>query len=163
MFGKRNSIHISAEKILLEYLSDKSELTENNLGSSSHGDYMLNSKYVKYLVFPGLLGLFATMFVAIGDFQNHAFAQITPAPEKYGGSSGDQSSSNSRDDDGGSNNSDSSESSSSNDDSESQETGSSEEEQDTDSDSGESNPLMEKIINKVKHDFAAVGLPSLDW
>jgi hypothetical protein len=32
-----------------------------------------------------------------------------------------------------------------------------------DSYSGEINPLMEQIINKVKQDFAAVGLPYLDW
>lgn len=157
----------------MEYLSDKSELTENSLDCSSLSDYMSSSKYVKCVTLSGLLGLFAMMISAVGDFQNHAFAQITPAPEKYGGSSSDQSSSNNPssdgDDSGGSNDSDSSESSNSDDDSESQDIGSSEEEQDTpaeestDSDSGNRSPLMEQIINKVEQDFAAVGLPSLDW
>lgn len=134
---------------------------------------MSSSKYVKYVTLSGLLGLFAKMIGTVGDFQNHAFAQITPAPEKYGGSSSDQSSSNNPSNDGndsgGSNSSDSAESSSSDDDSESHDLGSSEEQEDnpaeksTDSDSGERNPLMEQIINQVKQDFAAVGLPSFDW
>ncbi len=60
------------------------------------------------------------MFGAGGDIQNYAFAQITPAPKKNGGSS-------------------------------------------MDSYSGETNPLMEQIINKIKQDFSAVGLPYPDW
>lgn len=56
---------------------------------------MFNSKYVKCVALTGLLGLFATMFSAIGDLQNYAFAQITPSPLKPDDSSGsDQSSSN---------------------------------------------------------------------
>jgi hypothetical protein len=132
---------------------------------------MFKSKYVKYVALSALLGVFGTMFGTIGDFQNHALAQITPAPEKAGGSSSDESSSNSPstdsdgsigdgDDGGGGSNTDSSGSSSSNDDSESQDIS---EEEGTGPDSGESNPLMEQIINKVKQDFAAAGLPSLDW
>lgn len=132
--------------------------------AKSLSDYMFSSKYVKYVALSGLLGLFATIFGATGDFQNHVFAQITPAPEKYGDSGSDQSSSNNPssdgDEGGGSSNSDSSESSSSNDDSESPDTS---EEESTGSDSGERNPLMEQIINKVKQDFAAAGMPSLDW
>ena len=54
---------------------------------------MFNSKYMKYVALSGLLGLFATMFGAIGDFQNYAFAQIRPAPQKHdGNSNSDQSS-----------------------------------------------------------------------
>lgn len=126
---------------------------------------MFKSKYVKYVALSALLGVFVTMFGTIGDFQNHALAQITPAPEKAGGSSSsDQPSSNNPssdgDEGGGGSNTDSSESSSSSDDSESQDIS---EEEGTGSDSGESNPLMEQIINKVKQDFAAAGLPSLDW
>jgi cytoskeletal protein RodZ len=122
---------------------------------------MFKSKYVKYVALSALLGLFVTMFGTIGDFQNHALAQITPAPEKAGGSSSsDQSSSNNPSSDGHEGGTDSSESSSSNDDSESQDIS---EEEGTGSDSGESNPLMEQIINKVKQDFAAAGLSSLDW
>jgi hypothetical protein len=112
------------------------------------------------------------MFGDGDDIHNYAFAQITQAPEKYGGSSSDLSSlnnpSSNGDEGGSSNNSDSSDSSSSNDDSKNYDTGSSEEEQETyeenmDSYSGEINPLMEQINNKVKQDFAAVGLPYLDW
>jgi cytoskeletal protein RodZ len=169
-----NHIRIPLESILIEHLSDKSELTENSLDSSSQGDCMFNSKYVKYGALSVMIGLFATMFGAIGSFQNHAFAQITPAPEKYGdnGDSDESSSdgpSSNADDGGSSNDSDSSESSSASDGSESQDTGSSEEEQvsaaeeGTSSDSSESNPLMEQIINKVNQDFAAVGMPSLEW
>lgn len=69
------------------------------------------------------------MFGAGGDIHIYAFAQITPAPEKYGGSRSDLSSlnnpSSNGDEDGSSNSSDSSDSSSSNDDSESYDTGSS--------------------------------------
>lgn len=125
---------------------------------------MFKSKYVKYVALSALLGVFGTLFGTIGDFQNHALAQITPAPEKAGVSSSDESSSNNPSSDGdegdGVSNTDSSESSSSNDDGESQDIS---EEEGTGPDSSGSNPLMEQIINKVKQDFAAAGLPSLDW
>ena len=134
---------------------------------------MFNSKSVKYVALSGFLGLFATMLGTLGDIQNQVFAQITPASEKYGGSSGDQSSSSnpSSGDDEGSDgsNPDSSGSSSSNDDNEGQDSDTSDEEEETiedesrDSDSDEKNPLLEQIINQVKQDFAAAGMPSLDW
>lgn len=125
---------------------------------------MLGSTYMKCLALSGLLGLFATMFGAVCDY--HVFAQITPAPEKYGGDINDQSTSNSpshdsdsespSSNDEGDTGSDSSESSSSDDDSGIE---SSEEESAT-SDSSETDRLMEQIINKVNQDFAAAGLPS---
>jgi cytoskeletal protein RodZ len=134
---------------------------------------MFNSKHMKYVALSGLLGLFATMFGAIGDFQNYAFAQITPAPQKHdANSNSDQSSSDgpSSDADDGedSDSSGSSESSSANDDSESQDTGSTEGQESAadeslDSDTTESNPLMEQIMDKVNQDFAAVRMPSLEW
>ena len=85
---------------------------------------MFNSKHMKCVALTGLLGLFATMICAIGDFQNYAFAQITSTPQKRCDSNdSDQSSSNGRsiiaDDDEGSDSSESSESSSAIDDSES--------------------------------------------
>jgi hypothetical protein len=121
---------------------------------------------MKCLALSVLLGLFATILGALDDF--HAFAQITPAPEKYAGDNSDQSSSNNPSNDGNDSGtgSDSSEPSSSNDESD---TESSEEEQDTfvekgtGSDSSETKRLMEQIINKVNQDFAAVGLPSFGW
>jgi hypothetical protein len=135
---------------------------------------MFNSKSVKYVALSGFLGLFATMLGTLGDIQNQVFAQITPASEKYGGSSGDQSSSSnpSSGDDEGSDggNPDSSGSSSSNDDNEGQDSVTSDEEEEEtiedesmDSDSDEKNPLLEQIIDQVKQDFAAAGMPSLDW
>jgi len=127
---------------------------------------------VKYVALSGFLGLFATMLGTLGDIQNQVFAQITPASEKYGGSSGDQSSSSdpSSGDDEGSDggNPDSSGSSSSNDDDEGQDGVTSDEEEETiedesmDSDSDEKNPLLEQIIDQVKQDLAAAGIPSLD-
>jgi len=127
---------------------------------------------VKYVALSGFLGLFATMLGTLGDIQNQVFAQITPASEKYGGSSGDQSSSSnpSSGDDEGSDgsNPDSSGSSSSNDDDEGQDGVTSDEEEETiedesmDSDSDEKNPLLEQIIYQVKQDLAAAGIPSLD-
>jgi hypothetical protein len=154
-----------------EYLSDKSELTENSLTSLHHVVIMFNSKSVKYVALSGFLGLFATMLGALGDIQNQAFAQITPASEKYGGSSSDQSSSSNPssgdDESGGGTNPDSSGSSSSNDVNEGQDTSVEEEEtiedESMDSDSDEKNPLLEQIIDKVKQDFAAAGMSSLDW
>lgn len=158
---------------LREYLSDKSELTENSLTSLHHVVIMFNSKSVKYVALSGFLGLFATMLGALGDIQNQAFAQITPASEKYGGSSSDQSSpsnpSSSDDESGDGSNPDSSGSSSSNDDNEGQDSDTSDVEEGTiedetmDSDSDEKNPLLEQIIDQVKQDFAAAGMPSLDW
>lgn len=158
---------------LREYLSDKSELTENSLTSLHHVVIMFNSKSVKYVALSGFLGLFATMLGALGDIQNQAFAQITPASEKYGGSSSDQSSSSNPssgdDESGGGTNPDSSGSSSSNDDNEGQDSDTSVEEEETiedesmDSDSDEKNPLLEQIIDQVKQDFAAAGMSSLDW
>jgi hypothetical protein len=153
------------------YLSDKSELTENSLTSLHHVVIMFNSKSVKYVALSGFLGLFATMLGALGDIQNQAFAQITPASEKYGGSSSDQSSSSNPssgdDESGGGTNPDSSGSSSSNDVNESQDTSVEEEEtiedESMDSDSDEKNPLLEQIIDQVKQDFAAAGMSSLDW
>jgi len=133
---------------------------------------MFNSKSVKYVALSGFLGLFATMLGTLGDIQNQVFAQITPASEKYGGSSGDQSSSSnpSSGDDEGSDgsNPDSSGSSSSNDDNEGQDSDTSDEEEtiedeSMDSESDEKNPLLEQIIDQVKQDFAAAGMPSLDW
>jgi hypothetical protein len=77
----------------MEYLSDKSELSENSLNDSNHlVIVMFKSKYMKYVAFSGFFGLFAMMFGTIGDTQSQAFAQITPAPAKYGGSGSDQSS-----------------------------------------------------------------------
>jgi cytoskeletal protein RodZ len=134
---------------------------------------MFNSKYMKCVALSGLLGLFATMFGTIGDFQNHALAQITPAPQKHDSNTdSDQSSSNgpsSDADDGVGNDSPgSSESSSANDDSESQDTKSSEgqesaADESSDSDTTESNPLMEQIMDKLNQDFADVGMSSLEW
>jgi hypothetical protein len=50
---------------------------------------------MKCVALTGLLGLFASMFSAIGDLQNYAFAQITPSPRKHDDSGdSDQSSSN---------------------------------------------------------------------
>jgi hypothetical protein len=50
---------------------------------------------MKCVALSGLLDPFATMIGASGDFQNHAFAQITPALLKYDGNSDSgQSSSN---------------------------------------------------------------------
>ena len=133
---------------------------------------MFNPKSVKYVALSGFLGLFATMLGTLGDIQNQVFAQITPASEKYGGSSGNQSSSSnpSSGDDEGSDggNLDSSGSSSSNDDNEGQDSVTSDEEEtiedeSMDSDSDAKNPLLEQIIDQVKQDFAAAGMPSLDW
>ncbi|HZD35474.1 MAG TPA: hypothetical protein VE130_09740 [Nitrososphaeraceae archaeon] len=115
---------------------------------------------MKCLALSGLLGLFATMFGAVSDY--HVFAQITPAPEKYGGQSSSSSPSDDSDSESPSSNddgvtgSDSSESSSSSDDSDIE----SSEEEGTTSDSSATDRLMEQIINKVNQDFAAVGLPS---
>jgi hypothetical protein len=134
---------------------------------------MFNSKSVKYVALSGFMGLFATMLGALGDIPNQAFAQITPASEKYGGSSSDQSSSSappsSDDESGGGSNPDSSGSSSLNDDNAGQDSETSDEEEGTiedesmDSDSDEKNPLLEQIIDQVKQDFAAAGMSSLDW
>ena len=56
---------------------------------------MFNSKYMKCVALTDLLGLFATMFSAIGDLQNYTFAQITSYPQKHDDSGdNDQSSSN---------------------------------------------------------------------
>ncbi|MGH9912130.1 MAG: hypothetical protein ACRD4W_06785 [Nitrososphaeraceae archaeon] len=156
---------------LREYLSDKSELTEKSLKNLHHVVIMFNSKSVRYVALSGFLGLFATMLGAPGDIQNQAFAQITPASEKYGGSSSDQSSSSNPssadDESGGGTNPDPSGSSSSNDDNEGQGTSVEEEEtiedESMDSDSDEKNPLLEQIIDQVKQDFAAAGMSSLDW
>jgi len=133
---------------------------------------MFNSKSVKYVALSGFLGLFATMLGTLGDIQNQVFAQITPASEKYGGSSVDRSSSSnpsSGDDEGSEgSNPDSSGSSSSNDDNEGQDSDTSDEEEETiedesmDSESDEKNPLLEQIIDQVKQDLAAAGIPSLD-
>lgn len=92
---------------------------------------MFNSKYMKCVALTDLPGLFATMFSAIGDLQNYAFAQITPSPQKHDDSGdSDQSSSNgpssNADDRESSDGSESSESSSAIDDSESQDTDGSE-------------------------------------
>jgi hypothetical protein len=58
---------------------------------------MFNSKLMKCVALTGLLGLFAPIFSAIGEIQNYAFAQITPAPQKHDDSNdSDQSSSNGR-------------------------------------------------------------------
>jgi hypothetical protein len=169
--GKELPIPTKTKLKLREYLSDKSELTENSLTSLHHVVIMFNSKSVKYVALSGFLGLFATMLGALGDIQNQAFAQITPASEKYGGSSSDQSSSSNPssadDESGGGTNPDSSGSSSSNDDNEGQGTSVEEEEtiedESMDSDSDEKNPLLEQIIDQVKQDFAAAGMSSLDW
>jgi cytoskeletal protein RodZ len=132
---------------------------------------MFNSKYMKCVALTDLLGLFATMFSAIGDLQNYTFAQITSYPQKHDDSGdNDQSSSNgpsSNADDGeGSDGSESSESSSAIDESESQDTDGSERQdsaadESSDSDTTESNSLMEQITDKVNQDFAGVGMPSL--
>jgi hypothetical protein len=169
--GKELPIPTKTKLKLREYLSDKSELTENSLTSLHHVVIMFNSKSVKYVALSGFLGLFATMLGALGDIQNQAFAQITPTSEKYGGSSSDQSSSSNPssadDESGGGTNPDSSGSSSSNDDNEGQGTSVEEEEtiedESMDSDSDEKNPLLEQIIDQVKQDFAAAGMSSLDW
>jgi cytoskeletal protein RodZ len=169
--GKELPIPTKTKLKLREYLSDKSELTENSLTSLHHVVIMFNSKSVKYVALSGFLGLFATMLGALGDIQNQAFAQITPTSEKYGGSSSDQSSSSNPssadDESGGGTNPDPSGSSSSNDDNEGQGTSVEEEEtiedESMDSDSDEKNPLLEQIIDQVKHDFAAAGMSSLDW
>jgi hypothetical protein len=156
----------------MEYFSDKSELTENSLADSNHlVIVMFKSKHMKYIALSGFFGLFAMMFGTIS--QGQGFAQITPAPEKYGGGSSDQSSSNnpSSNDDGSgeSSNSGSSDSLSSNNGNEGQDSGTSDEEQkttreeSTDSDSDERNPLVEEIISKVNQDFAAVSMPALEW
>jgi cytoskeletal protein RodZ len=127
---------------------------------------MFNSKYMKCVALTDLLGLFATMFSAIGDLQNYAFAQITPSPQKH---DSDQSSSNgpssNADDRESSDGSESSESSSAIDDSESQDTDGSERQdsaadESSDSDTTESNSLMEQFTDKVNQDFG-VGIPSL--
>jgi hypothetical protein len=169
--GKELPIPTKTKLKLREYLSDKSELTENSLTSLHHVVIMFNSKSVKYVALSGFLGLFATMLGALGDIQNQAFAQITPTSEKYGGSSSDQSSSSNPssadDESGGGTNPDSSGSSSSNDDNEGQGTSVEEEEtiedESMDSDSDEKIPLLEQIIDQVKQDFAAAGMSSLDW
>jgi hypothetical protein len=169
--GKELPIPTKTKLKLREYLSDKSELTENSLTSLHHVVIMFNSKSVKYVALSGFLGLFATMLGALGDIQNQAFAQITPTSEKYGGSSSDQSSSSNPssadDESGGGTNPDSSGSSSSNDDNEGQGTSVEEEEtiedESMDSDSDEKNPLLEQIIDQVKQDFAAAGMSSPDW
>jgi hypothetical protein len=168
---KELPIHTRTKLKLREYLSDKSELTENSLTSLHHVVIMFNSKSVKYVALSGFLGLFATMLGSLGDIQNQAFAQITPASEKYGGSSSDQSSSSNPssgdDESGGGTNPDSSGSSSSNEVNEGQDTSVEEEEtiedESMDSDSDEKNPLLEQIIDQVKQDFAAAGMSSLDW
>jgi hypothetical protein len=169
--GKELPIPTKTKLKLREYLSDKSELTENSLTSLHHVVIMFNSKSVKYVALSGFLGLFATMLGALGDIQNQAFAQITPTSEKYGGSSSDQSSSSNPssadDESGGGTNPDPSGSSSSNDDNEGQGTSVEEEEtiedESMDSDSDEKNPLLEQIIDQVKQDFAAAGMSSPDW
>jgi cytoskeletal protein RodZ len=123
---------------------------------------------MKCVALTDLLGLFATMFSAIGDLQNYAFAQITPSPQKHDDSGdSDQFSPNgpssNADDSEGSDGSESSELSSAIDDSESQDTdGSASQDSAADeTDTTKSNSLMEQITDKVNQDFAGMGMPSL--
>ena len=135
---------------------------------------MIHSQYIKYGALSGLLLLCTLMLSTDEDNQNSVFAQITPAPEKFGSDESSPNSSPSTDD---SNNEDGSTGSSgSNGDSDEQTTTTEEpdettiteeqdettttttEEQDTDTESEQTNPLVEEIMNKVNEALSASGI-----
>ena len=146
---------------------------------------MIQTRYVKYGTLSGLLLLWTIILSTTEDSQRLVFAQITPAPEKAGGSSSDTDGSNNNEDSSGSssgfndndNNSGSSGSNGSGDSSSSEEheensgsldaDDSNDAEQSITEDGGimtseeETNPLLEAIMNKVIDELNAVGITDL--
>ena len=59
---------------------------------------MIDARYIKYGALSGLLLLCTIMLSTIEDNQNSVFAQITPAPEKFGSDESSPNSSPSTDD-----------------------------------------------------------------
>lgn len=128
---------------------------------------MFDSHYVKYGALSGFLLLYAIMLSTIEDNQNSVFAQITPAPEKFGSDEAAPGSSSSNNE-GGDEDSISTESSGPSDDNEGQDTISEEgvettEKEITVSDSEQTNPLLEQIMNQVKEDLTATGMTGFGW
>ena len=132
---------------------------------------MINIQHVKFGALSAALLLSTIILTTIDLSQNSVFAQITPAPEKFG-SNGDESSSSDDGDSGNDGNNESTGSSdsiddgngdspdtSSSDDGDSPDTSSSEEEDDTEDDSEQTNPLLEQIRNSVNGALSASGMP----
>jgi hypothetical protein len=134
---------------------------------------MIQMHYIRYGILSGLLLLCTIALSATEDGQRLVFAQITPAPEKAGGSSSDTSGSNNNDDSSGSSSgSDGSEDSSSSEEHEEDSSDSSDVEDSNDStteDSGittpeeETNPLLEAIMSKVTNELNVVGITDLGF
>ena len=134
---------------------------------------MIQMHYIRYCILSGLLLLCTIALCAAEDGQRLVFAQITPAPEKAGGSSSDTSGSNNNDDSSGSSSgSDGSEDSSSSEEHEEDSSDSSDVEDSSDStteDSGittpeeETNPLLEAIMSKITNELNAVGITDLGF
>jgi hypothetical protein len=143
---------------------------------------LINIQHVKFGALSAALLLSTIILTTIDLSQNSVFAQITPAPEKFG-SNGDESSSSDDGDSGNDGNNESTGSSdsiddgngdspdtsssddgdspdtSSSDDGDSPDTSSSEEEDDTEDDSEQTNPLLEQIRNSVNGALSASGMP----
>jgi hypothetical protein len=134
---------------------------------------MFQTHYIKYGTISGFLVLCAIMLSTTEDSQRLVYAQITPAPEKAGGSSSDIDGSNNNDDSSDSSNgsNDSEDSSPSEDSSdtsdaddnngEGQETTEVQDSDMTTSEEEETNPLLEAIVNKVSDELYAAGIPNL--
>jgi len=97
------------------------------------------------------------MLITIDEGQSSVFAQITPAPEKFG-STDDGESSNDSDTDTDTSNDESAGSSGSSDDDSDLDASSTEEEEEED-DFEQTNPLLEQIRNNVFGALSASGIP----
>ena len=135
---------------------------------------MIRMRYMRYGILSGLLLLCTIAISATEDGQRLAFAQITPAPEKAGGSSSDTDGSNNNSDEssGSSFGSDGSEDSSLSEEHEETPSDSSDADDSNESateDSGittpeeETNPLLEAIMSKVTDELTAVGITDLGF
>jgi hypothetical protein len=135
---------------------------------------MVQMHHISYGIISGLLLLCTIALSATEDGQRLVFAQITPAPEKAGGSSSDTSGSNNNDDSSGSSSgSDGSEDSSSSSGEQEEDSSDSSDVDDsnesTTEDRGittpeeETNPLLEAIMSKVTNELNAVGITDLGF
>jgi cytoskeletal protein RodZ len=134
---------------------------------------MIQTRYVKYGTISGLLLLATIILSTTEDSHRLVFAQITPAPEKAGGSSSDTDGSTSNDDSSGSSSdsTDSEDSSSNEDSNDSLDTvdssGGQETTEEPDNDMTESeeeiNPLLDAIVKKVTDELTAAGITDLGF
>ena len=133
---------------------------------------MIGSQYVKYGALYGLLLLCTLMLSTSEDNENSVFAQITPAPEKFGSDESSPNSSSSTDDSNDDGSIDSSGSNNDNDGLGTEEqdettitteesdetTTTTTEEQDTNTEFELTNPLVEEIMKKVNEALSASGI-----